>query len=97
MTLALKRVGSILLSVVLLTGMTAFYKPWLLLGELVSGPYPARKVVILISLFGGPALALLAVALAIYYAVTGRKGVLRSFEWDAHRSGGSTVIPPQQR
>jgi uncharacterized membrane-anchored protein len=33
-----------------------------------------RKVVILTSVVGGPALALLAVALATYYAATGRKG-----------------------
>ncbi len=76
MTLALKRVGAVLLSVVLLTGLTAFYKPWWLLGELLSGPYPVRRVVISASALGGPALALLAVALAIYYAATGRKGGL---------------------
>ena len=74
MTLALKRVGAVLLSVGLLTGVTAFTKPWLLFGGLFSGPWPERRVVILTSLFGGLALALLAVALAIYYALTGRNG-----------------------
>jgi hypothetical protein len=52
--------------------LTAFFKPvtW----ELAPWPWPVRKVVILTSVVGGPALALLAVALATYYAATGRKG-----------------------
>ena len=73
MPLALKRVGPVLLSIGLLTGVTAFTKPWLLFGGLLSGPWPERRVVLLTSLFGGLVLALLAVGLAIYYAMTGRK------------------------
>jgi hypothetical protein len=55
--------------------LTAFYKPWFLFGEgVLPGPWPVRKVAILASFVGPPVLALLAVALAIYYAVTGRRG-----------------------
>lgn len=71
---ALKRVGPVLLSVGLLAGLTAFTQPWLPFGGELYGPWSVRKAVILTSLFGGLPLALLAVGLAIYYALTGGKG-----------------------
>lgn len=69
-----KRAGAVLLSMALLAGLTAFFRPWFLFREGVLGGPWWLKVVTLTRFVGPPAFALLAVALAIYYALTGRRG-----------------------